>query len=196
MNNIMATINNMTICTRNDGRYMGRLTINSHRKSFYGKTKTEVKNKAKDYLKKIEEGYVEPENILLKDYMEEWLMKHKYGKIEPSSFTRLYRVYDCQIKDSYIGQQKLGCITTEMIQNMIDKHAYPIDDTTKPLARSGLKRLIQIIRPCMARAVKDGIIKSNPADDVVVPSDSYIKTSTRKQLTLSDEQIEELKNAE
>ena len=195
MNNIMATINNMTICARNDGRYMGRLTINSNRKSFYGKTKTEVKNKAKDYLNKIEEGYVEPENILLKDYMEEWLMKHKYGKIEPSSFTRLYRVYDCQIKDSYIGQQKLGCITTEMIQNMIDKHAYPIDDTTKPLARSGLKRLIQIIRPCMARAVKDGIIKSNPADDVVVPSDSYIKTSTRKQLTLSDEQIEELKEA-
>ena len=195
MNNIMATINNMTICARNDGRYMGRLTINSNRKSFYGKTKTEVKNKAKDYLKKIEEGYVEPENILLKDYMEEWLMKHKYGKIEPSSFTRLYRVYDCQIKDSYIGQQKLGCITTEMIQNMIDKHAYPIDDITKPLARSGLKRLIQIIRPCMARAVKDGIIKSNPADDVVVPSDSYIKTSTRKQLTLSDEQIEELKEA-
>ena len=195
MNNIMATVNNMTICTRTDGRYMGRITVNSHRKSFYGKTKTEVKNKAKDYLIKIEEGYVEPENILLKDYMEEWLMKYKYGKIEPSSFTRLYRVYDCQIKDSVLGQQKLGCITTEMIQDMIDKHAYPTDDTIKPLARSGLKKLIQIIRPCMNKAVKDGIIQNNPANDVVIPSDSYIKTSTRKQLTLSDEQIEEFKNA-
>ena len=40
MNNIMATINNMTICTRNDGRYMGRLTINSNRKSFYGKSES------------------------------------------------------------------------------------------------------------------------------------------------------------
>ena len=56
MSNIMATVNNMTICTRTDGRYMGRITVNSHRKSFYGKTKTEVKNKAKDYLIKIEEG--------------------------------------------------------------------------------------------------------------------------------------------
>lgn len=34
-----------------------------------------------------------------------------------------------------------------------------------------------------------------PIYDVVVPSDSYIKTSTRKQLTLSDEQIEEFKKA-
>lgn len=195
MSNITATINNMTICIRNDGRYMGRLTVNSHRKSFYGKTKLEVKNKAKDYLKKIEDGYTEPENIILRDYMEEWLMKYKYGKIEPSSFTRLYRVYDCQIKDSTIGQQKLGCITTDMIQNMIDEHAHPTNNTIKPLARSGLKRLVQIIRPCLAKAVKDGIIQNNPADDVVIPSDSYIETSTKKQLTLSDEQIEEFKTA-
>ena len=47
----------------------------------------------------------------------------------------------------------------------------------------------------MDKAVKDKIIQNNPANDVVIPSDSYIKTSTRKQLALSDEQIEEFKNA-
>lgn len=47
----------------------------------------------------------------------------------------------------------------------------------------------------MNKAVKDGIIQNNPANDVIIPSDSYIKTSTRKQLCLSDEQIEEFKNA-
>ena len=43
MNNASATINQMTIKERSDGRFEGRLTVDGKRKSFYGKTKTEVK---------------------------------------------------------------------------------------------------------------------------------------------------------
>ena len=46
MNNVSAMINQMTIKERSDGRFEGRLTVNGNRKSFYGKTKSEVKNKA------------------------------------------------------------------------------------------------------------------------------------------------------
>ena len=49
MNNVSAMINQMTIKERSDGRFEGRLTVNGNRKSFYGKTKSEVKNKAKEY---------------------------------------------------------------------------------------------------------------------------------------------------
>lgn len=194
MNDILTKINKMAIIDRKDGRKMGSMTVQGTRKSFYGSTKAEVKNKAKDYLLKIEGGYKEPKKILFGEYMEMWLMKYKYGKIEPSSFTRLYRVYDCQIKDG-IGKKKIGDITTEMIQNLIDEHANPTNSKVKPLAKSGLKRLIQIIRPCLERAVKDGIIQNNPTNDVIIPSESYIQKETREQITLSDEQIETFKTA-
>ena len=65
MNNASATINQMTIKERSDGRFEGRLTVDGKRKSFYGKTKSEVKNKAKEFLKKVENGYKDPKKSFL-----------------------------------------------------------------------------------------------------------------------------------
>lgn len=53
MNNVSAIINQMKIKERSDGRFEGRITVNGNRKSFYGKTKSEVKNKAKEFLLKL-----------------------------------------------------------------------------------------------------------------------------------------------
>lgn len=47
MNNVKAIIRNMSFKQRSDGRFEGRITVNGKRKSFYGTTKVEVKNKAK-----------------------------------------------------------------------------------------------------------------------------------------------------
>lgn len=185
MNSVMAIINNMPIKERSDKRFEGRLTVGGNRKSFYGQTKTEVKNKAKEYLQKVENGYKEPQKITLNDYMEYWLKKYKWNKIEPSSYTRLYRVYECQVKNS-IGVKMIGNIKTEDIQKLIDEYA---NGTTKALALSGLKRLIQLLRPCMQMAVKEGIIQKNPCNDVILPVESCVKTQTREQLTLSDKEM-------
>ena len=70
----------MDIREREDGRLEGRLTIKGKRKSFYGKTKTDVKQKAKEYLNKIENGYIEPKKIRLNDYIEYWLKTYKWNK--------------------------------------------------------------------------------------------------------------------
>ena len=130
----------MSIALRKDGRYEARITIGDKRKCFYGRTKTEVKNKAKDYLLKIENGYKEPQKIIFNDYIEYWLKKYKYTRIEPSSYTRLYRTYECQIKPN-IGTKYIGSITTKDIQSFIDEFANPTKKNTKALAKSGLKKL-------------------------------------------------------
>lgn len=194
MNSVMALIANMTIKERSDKRYEGRLTVNGIRKSFYGQTRTEVKNKAKEYLMKVENGYKEPQKIILNEYMEYWLKKYKWNKIEPSSYTRLYRVYECQVKNN-IGERMIGNIKTEDIQKLIDEYANPTNEKTKPLALSGLKRLIQLLRPCMQTAVKEGIIQFNPCNDVILPVESCIRTQTKEQLTLSDEEIKVFRDA-
>ena len=58
--------------------------------------------------------------------------------IEPSSY-QLYRTYECQVKDT-IGNNMIGNITTEMIQELINQHANPSSSEYKSFARCGLKR--------------------------------------------------------
>ena len=192
MNNASAMINQMTIKERSDGRFEGRLTVDGKRKSFYGKTKSEVKNKAKEFLKKVENGYKDPKKILFSEYALYWLQNYKWNKIEPSSYTRLYRVYDCQIKDT-LGKKMIGDITTKDIQNFIDNHANPPSKDIKPLAISGLKRIIQFIRPCMEMAIEEGIIYKNPCNNIVLPKESCIQVETRTQCSLNDDEIEQFR---
>ncbi len=179
---------------RQDNRFEGRITVNGTRKSFYGGTKVEVKQKAKEYLQKIENGYREPKKITLNEYMQYWLVTYKLNKIEPSSYTRLYRVYKCQIHDT-IGQRMIGNITTVDIQRLIDEHANPSNDDIKPLALSGLKRILHLLRPCLEMAVSEGIICKNPCDNVILPVESCIQTQTKEQTTMTDHEISEFKEA-
>ena len=177
-----------------DNRFEGRITVNGIRKSFYGGTKAEVRRKAKEYLQKVENGYRDPQKIVLNDYIEYWLTTYKLNKIEPSSYTRLYSVFNCQIKNT-LGTRMIGNITTADIQKFIDEHANPPDDAIKPLALSGLKRILHLLRPCMEMAVTEGIIYKNPCDNVQLPVESCIQTNTKVQTTLNDVEIAEFKEA-
>lgn len=193
MNNVSVIVNNMTIKERSDERFEGRITVNGKRKSFYGKTKSEVKNKAKKYITKVENGYKEPKKINFEEYAEYWFKTYKKGKIEPSSYTRLYRVFDAQIRDK-LGNKNIGDIQTNHIQNIIDEYANPSSSNTKALAISGLKKIIQFLNPCFKTAIKEGIIQTNPCEDVQLPSQSYVKKETKQQYSLSDEEIKRFRN--
>ena len=182
----------MTIRQRKNGLYEGRISNDGIRKSFYGYTKAEIKNKAKSYLMKVENGFSEPKKILLSDYIEYWLKTYKLNKIEPPSYYRLYSVYEHQLKDS-IGQKMMGDIKARDIQNFIDEMANPSTDKTKSLAISGLKKIIQLLKPCFKTAIQEGILFLNPCDGVTLPKESCIKTPTKKQISLSDDEIEKFK---
>lgn len=184
----------MTIKSRTDGRYEGRITINNIRKSFYGRTKTEVKQKAKEYLYKIENGFKEPQKISLNDYIEYWLKNYKLNKIEPTSYSRLYSVYIHQIKDT-IGKKKIGDVTTKDIQELIDNRANPISNNTKALAMSGLKKILQLLRSCFNIAIKEEIVFKNPCDNIILPKESCIQKETKKQFSLNDEEILKFRDA-
>lgn len=194
MNNVSAMINNMKINTRKDNRFEGRMTVNGIRKSFYGNTKSEVKQKAKEYLQKIENGYREPKKITLNEYILYWLTTYKLNKIEPSTYTRLYDLYQNQIRDS-IGMKKIGDLTSHDIQTFIDKKANPSDDTEKPISYSGLRKIYYLIRPCLDMAVKEELISKNPCRDVILPKEGCIKLETKKQYSLTDFEIEKFKEA-
>lgn len=194
MKDVNNKVRNMSIYKRKENRLEGRLTINGVRKSFYGATKAQVQQKARDYLMKVENGYREPMKITLNEYIEYWLKTYKKNKIEPSSYTRLYRVYDCQIRNT-LGKKVLGKISTSDIQQLIDEHANPTKEGVTPLALSGLKRILHLLKPCFKMAVMEGVIPMNPCDHVVLPTASCVRTETKKQITLDDAQIFEFRDA-
>lgn len=194
MNNVSAMINNMKINTRKDNRFEGRMTVNGIRKSFYGNTKSEVKQKAKEYLQKIENGYREPKKITLNEYILYWLTTYKLNRVEPSTYTRLYDLYCNQIRDT-IGTKKIGDLTSHDIQTFIDKKANPSDDNEKPISYSGLRKIYYLIRPCLDMAVKEELISKNPCRDVILPKEGCIKLETKKQYSLTDCEIEKFKEA-
>ena len=90
MNDVSAIIRGMTFKQRSDGRFEGRLTLNGKRKSFYGTTKAEVKNKAKRYLmQKLKMALKIQRKSHLKSMQNIGFITYKKGRIEPSSYTRL-----------------------------------------------------------------------------------------------------------
>ena len=149
----MTIVNNMSIYERSDGRYEGRIMTDGKRKGFYGKTKAEVKNKAKEYLLKVENGYKEPKKIRLSDYIEYWLKTYKWNKIEPSSYLKLCNVYRCQIKN-ILGDKMIGNISSRDIQALIDARANPTSADISALSKSGLKKILQLLRQCFNMAIE------------------------------------------
>lgn len=92
-----------------------------------------------------------------------------------------------------MGRKLIGTVTTADIQRLIDNYANPQDDETRALAISGLKKIIHLLRPCFNMAIVEGIVYENPCDNVLLPVESCVKTKTKKQITMSDADIEEFR---
>jgi len=193
MYNIPQAVNKMAFRERSNGLLEGRVSYMGERKSFYGESKAECKRKAREYLEKREKGTYNPNKITLNEYMEEWLNTYKRTTVEPSSYARLVSVFEHQIKET-IGKKRLSEITADDIQRLINDHALGIGGR-KPLAKSGLKRIMHLLGPCFAHAVKKEVIAKNPCEDVVIPRESNILTKTKEQFALSDEEIMRFREA-
>ena len=188
-------VKDMNFFQRDNGSYQSKVTVNGKRKTFYGKTKNEIRLKYQDYLREIEleEDCLSTDKITLNEYIEYWLKTYKLKTIEPSSYDKLERVYLNQIHDT-IGKKKLCEITSKEIQELINNYASPKNNNTTALARSGLKKVKQLLNQCYNKAVQEKRIKTNPCTDVYIPKEIFIDVETKQQFSLTDEQMEEFKN--
>lgn len=186
-------VKDMTFFQRSNGSYQSKVTINGKRKTFYGKTKNEIRLKYQEYIRDIEskEDDFKTDSITLNEYIEYWLKTYKLMTVEPSTYDKLERVYLNQIHDT-IGNQKLGEVTSEVIQDLINSYASP-KGNTKALAKSGLKRVRQLLNQCYNKAVQEDRIKTNPCLNTYIPKEIFIYVDTKEQFSLTDNQMEELK---
>lgn len=156
-------------------------------KAFYGKTEAEVKKKLREYKKEIATGTNVVIKMTVSQYIQKWLIDYKFNSLKPASYDRLESVFHNYVKNS-IGFYQMGNITSNDIQNLIN-------DKSKTLSYSSIKKIIELLRPCFKHAVLVGDINKSPCDAVILPRQSTMAVKTKTIDILSEDEINVIKES-
>ena len=141
------------------------------RKTFYGETREEVKNKLNEVLSKISHGtYREPAKIKFSEWLDTWLNDYKKRHLRTTTWESYESHSRLHIKPA-IGYIKLSQLTTTHLQRLYnDKLDGGRSDNKKGgLSAKSVKEIHGVIYGALEQAKKEGMIIINPADAVVLP---------------------------
>lgn len=164
-----------TIRKRSDGRWEGRITIGYNnegkpvRKSFYGKTKKEVKGlmaPTEDDIKKGIDLYNQP---LFYDWIIMWFNMYKRPILKVASIELYEGVIEKYIKDADISRKLVNEIQGHEFQNFLNS-------LTRDLSRTSIKRVRNLINNAMKQAVLSRIVAFNPCESTVVPNGTEVNS--------------------
>jgi len=182
-----------SIRNRPDGRWEARISIDNEVKSLYGKTETEVKRKLREYNRFRARGYNNIKKFTLNEYLYNWLITYKLGVVKSSTYDRMESTYIHHIKDT-IGKRQMGNLDSSDIQRLINEKVNPTDGKTKPMSRSSVKKIFELLNPLFEYAELRGDINFNPMKIVKMPrSDNFI-VKTKEMFALDDEEMKRLKD--
>lgn len=172
-----------TIRRRDDGRWEARITIGDKRKSIYGKTKTEVRNKMIEIqMDVLDNSFVNESSITVKTWLNTWLNDFM-GNVKFSTL----RSYNTYVKIHIlpaIGHVKLKDLTAIHIQKMYN------DLRKKGLATATIQVIHCIVHGSLKKAVEIKYLKHNPSNGCVIP-----QVINRNKMFLADENIKKFLNA-
>lgn len=191
--------NSGTIRQRPDGRWEARVTIGTNpatgkpkRKSIYGATQKEVKQKMTALLSQLDNGtYTEPSKLIVSQWFDEWLTTFVKPTLKPLTV----ETYEKHIRNHInpnIGGLKLNEVRGTHVQNIYNKM---LSNGSSPKT---IKNVSAILHKAFSVAVKQGIIPVNPCDSTELPKQNKheIKPLTDAEipLFLSAIENEELRN--
>ncbi len=157
-------------------------------RSISGKTQKEVAQKLKAVTAAIDAGtYSEPCQMTVGEWLDIWT--HDYlGNIKPNTATVYLSVINTHIKPG-IGMVKLETLTPYSVQCFYNSLGM---DTTekKGLSPKTIKNVHGIFHKALQQAVKNGYIRTNPADDCSLP-----RIAKPDLKPLNEEQIRNFMNA-
>lgn len=188
---------------RKDGTWEARFCVGidpgtgkSIRKSVYGKTQKEVREKLRKATAQIDEGtYFEPSKITLSQWLDTWLKDYTGDK---KYLTVKHYTAQCEthIKPA-LGAVKLGKLTAPQIQGFYnelgktglavhtkDKKTGKVTISREPLATKSIRNIHGILTKALHTAVSVGYIRENPADRVTLP-----RVEKKEIHPLTDDQV-------
>lgn len=180
-----------SIRKRKDGTYEARVTFGFDpktgkqiRKSFYSKTRKEVKEKLDDAIRSIRlgTGIAFSKEITSEEWFSHWLATYKNDLAANS--IRNYKGIVKKYLLPCIGKTKLNKITTANLQSIINK--IPTERSTRMVEMTA-----SVLRDSLGVAFKLGYITNNPALNLILPK----KKTQQKGRALTQEQEKSFVNA-
>lgn len=165
---------------RSDGRWEATATINGKRKSFYGKTKTEAREKRTKALASVARGeYVDISKMKTGEYLQYWVGVHANTTelVTAQTYRQHIRVHFIP----HLGHIPLQKLSTQDIQRMYDAL------TKQGRKPSTLNSIHIALRAALNDAVRWGKLAKNPCHGVKLP-----KAKKREQLILTKDQADQL----
>ena len=145
-----------TIVQLKDGRWQGRITLpNGKRKSVYGKTYTECREKLDALKRQLADGSFSDSDLTVKQFLETWL-EHRALEVKPKTLSG--NRYQCK---KYIipkiGKVKLANLTPMKVQTLITELANEVSPSCANRSRKDLKTALNY-------ALRMQLITRNPVD--------------------------------
>jgi integrase len=180
-----------SIRQRPDGSWEARISIGTNpgtgkpeRKSVYGKTQKEVRQKLTEIQKAVDSGtYQAPNKITVSEWMDEWRKTFCAVKVKPltlSSYEVAIRTHINPAIGSLRLQAVKGLHIQKLYNGMLAKGSSP----------KTVKNTSAILHKAFSVALKQGLIQTNPVDAAELPK------STRKEIKpLTDAEIPLFLNA-
>lgn len=161
--------NEGTSYQRADGRWEWKITLeDGSRKSFYAGTQTQARNKAKAYLKELEDG-LDPDKgkITVREYLERWLERTAKPRVRSSTFASYSSLINTHVLPR-IGHKRLRTLSVADVNDMltaITAERIPVSDTeTKQKTSGTTANLVRAtLRTAFTAAVRDGYMRQNVA---------------------------------
>lgn len=159
-----------------DGRQIQR--------SVYGNTRKEVAEKLHEILYQKQIGtYVPPQNILLKDWLIQWMSNYASISVRPSTYIS-YEGYVHNHIIPVLGAIQLQQITPVLIQNFYNqRYESGRTDGKGGLSAKTIRNLHNMLHQAFEQAKINGMILHNPTDNAVIP-----KQTKREMRVLSVEE--------
>lgn len=159
-----------TIKHRADGRWEGQVTLGIDpgtgkpiRKSFYGKTQKEVRQKITQATAALDVGtYLEPQKITVRQWLETWLAEYT-GDVKESTRTS-YRQHINNHIIPALGAVKLAALTPDQCQKFYNRLT-----CEKGLSSKTVKNVHGVLHQAYKQAVKNGYVRSNPTEACTLP---------------------------
>lgn len=202
--------NSGSIRQRTDGTWEARVTVGVDpgtgkpvRRSFYGKTQKEVKQKMVAALTAIDNGtYQTPKKLTLGAWLDEWMETFCRPKVKPLTVASYEKMIENHIKPR-LGAMQLQSVRGTHIQKFYtalkeNGKKIPLRDedgkivkvkgetqyTTAPLSPKTVTNVAAVLHKAFDVAIKQGIVQVNPCEAAELP-----KAVKHEIKPLTDEEI-------
>lgn len=159
-----------TIRQRKDGRWEARCTCGYNpktgqpiRKSVYGLTQKEVREKLTSTIKSIDDNtYIAPSAITVESWLDTWLKEYVKSSVKLLTFTSYDTISRVHIKPT-LGRIKLQALKAPQIQALYNSL---LAEGKSPKT---IKNIHGVLHKALDKAVKIGYIQTNPAAVCDIP---------------------------